>query len=162
MKKKILASWAMIGSIGVIVACAGAQMAEKALAIRPDGEGSVEVSIEGVSSDKGIVYGSIFISTEGFPEDKQMAYTYRFSTAAEASDGAILLNFPSIPAGWIVVAVLHDKDGNEELSFNSIGIPKEKYGFSQNPDSLFGPPAFDDAAVFLEPGETKRLVVSIE
>jgi uncharacterized protein (DUF2141 family) len=159
MKTKNLAPWAIVG---LIVACSGVQMAEKAAAKRPDGEGTVEVSIEGVSSDKGVVYGSIYISTEGFPEDKGLAYTYRFTAAAEASDGLVQLNFPSVPAGWIVVAVLHDKDGNEELSFNPLGIPKEKYGFSQNPDSLFGPPAFDDAAVFLEPGETKRLVVNIE
>jgi uncharacterized protein (DUF2141 family) len=159
MKAKILAPWLVIN---VIVGCSGAQMAEKAVAMRPEGEGSIEVSVEGVSSDKGIVYGSIYISTEGFPEDKELAYTYRFAAAAEASDGAILLQFPSVPAGWFVVAVLHDKDGNEELSFNPIGIPKEKYGFSRNPASLFGPPAFDDAAVFLEPGGAARLIVTIE
>jgi len=159
MQTKILAALAVIN---VLVACSGARLAEKAVAMRPDGEGSVELSIEGVSSDKGIVYGSVYISTEGFPEDKELAYTYGFAAASEAIDGAILLNFPSVPAGWFVVAVLHDKDGNEELSFNKIGIPKEKYGFSLNPDSLFGPPAFDDAAVFLEPGETTRLVVTME
>jgi uncharacterized protein (DUF2141 family) len=159
MKTRILASWALIH---LIVACSGTQMAEKAVAPRPSGEGSVAVSVEGVSSDKGTVYGAIYISTEGFPDDKELAYTYQFAPAAEASEGIILLNFPSIPAGWFVVAVLHDKDGDEELSFNTFGVPKEKYGFSQNPDSLFGPPAFDDAAVFLEPGDAKRLVVTIE
>ena len=159
MKTRILASWALIY---LAVACSGPQMAEKAVATRPAGEGSVAVSVEGVSSDKGTVYGAIYISTDGFPEDKELAYTYEFAAAADASDGIILLNFPSVPAGWFVVAVLHDKDGNEELSFNPFGVPKEKYGFSQNPDSLFGPPAFDDAAVFLEPGEAKRLVLTIE
>ena len=61
-----------------------------------------------------------------------------------------------------MVAVLHDKDGDEELSFNAFGAPKEKYGFSQNPYSMFGPPAFDEAAVYLEPGEAKQLAVTIE
>ena len=73
-----------------------------------------------------------------------------------------MLNFPSIPAGWFVVAVLHDEDGNEELSMNRLGVPKEDYGFSRNPDSIFGPPAFDDAAVYLETGEMKKLVITIE
>lgn len=159
MKTRILASLAVIS---LTVACSGTQMAEKAAATRPAGDGSVAVSVEGVSSNKGIVYGSIYISNEGFPEDKELAYTYQFTAASEASEGTILLNFPSIPAGWFVVAILHDKDGDEELSFNAFGVPKEKYGFSQNPDSLFGPPAFDDAAVFLEPGGAKRLVVTIE
>jgi len=159
MKAGILAALAVIN---VFVACSGAQLAEKAVVMRPEGEGSVELSIEGVSSDKGIVYVSIYISTEGFPGDKELAYTYRSIAAAEAIDGAILLNFPSVPAGWFVVAVLHDKNGDGALSFNWLGMPKEKYGFSQNPGSFFGPPDFDDAAVFLEPEETKQLIVTIE
>ena len=74
---------------------------------------------------------------------------------------SLQLSFSSIPAGWFVVAVLHDKDGDEELSMNSFGVPKEKYGFSQNPESIFGPPEFDDAAIYLEPGESKSIVVNI-
>jgi uncharacterized protein (DUF2141 family) len=159
MKAKILTFWAVTG---MIVACSGTQFSEKAMEVRPAGEGSVEVTVEGLSSQKGFVYGSIYLSTEGFPEDKELAYTYEFAAAAEANDGVITLNFPSVPAGWIVVAILHDKDGNEKLSFNAFGVPKEKYGFSLNADSLFGPPPFDEASVFLEPGETKRLVVTIE
>jgi uncharacterized protein (DUF2141 family) len=159
MKAGILAALAVIN---VLVTCSGAQLAEKAVAMRPEGEGLVELSIEGISSDKGNVYVSIYISTEGFPGNKELAHTSRVTAAAEASDGAILLNFPSVPAGWFVVAVLHDKDGNGALSFNWLGIPKEKYGFSQNPGSFFGPPDFDDAAVFLEPGETKQLTVTLK
>ena len=67
--------------------------------------------------------------------------------------------FDEIPAGWIVVAVLHDVNGDEELTLNLLGIPEEDYGFSQNPDSTFGPPPFDEAAVFLDEGERKRLTV---
>ena len=159
MKTGILASW---GVIVVVAGCSGVQRVEKATAARPVGEGSVAVAVEGITSDKGTVYGSIYLTTDWFPEDKTLAYAYEYAAAADVDDGSILLNFPSVPAGWFVVAILHDRDGNEELSFNAIGMPKESYGFSRNPDSLWGPPHFDDAAVFLEPGETKRLTVTIE
>ena len=156
---KILASCAVIISL---VACTVPRSAEKAAAERPPGAGSVEVSIQGVASEKGIVYGSIYLSSDGFPDDKGLAYTYQSASAIEANAGSLSLKFASVPAGWFVVAVLHDEDGDEELSMNLMGVPKEDYGFSRNPDSIFGPPPFDDAAVYLEPGEAKQLVITIE
>jgi len=147
--------------VAVIAACTGGQSAMKAAATRPQGEGSVEIVVEGVSSDRGIVYGSVYLAPEGFPNDKNLAYTYAEVSADSASNGSLRLNFPSIPAGWFVIAVLHDKNGDEELSMNSLGIPKEKYGFSQNPESIFGPPDFDDAAIYLESGEAKQIVITI-
>jgi len=159
MKREVkLLVWSLVA---VITACTGGQSAMKAAATRPQGEGSIEIVVEGVSSDRGIVYGSVYLEPEGFPNDKSLAYTYAEVSADSASDGSLRLNFPSIPAGWFVIAVLHDKNGDEKLSMNSLGIPKEKYGFSLNPESIFGPPDFDDAAVYLESGEAKQLVITI-
>ena len=36
-------------------------------------EGSVEVRIEGVASEKGMVYASVFLSDEGFPSQQEAA-----------------------------------------------------------------------------------------
>ena len=159
MKREVrLLVW---GLVAVIAACTGGQSAMKAASTRPQGEGSIEIVVEGVSSDRGIVYGSVYLVPEGFPNDKNLAYTYAEVSADSASDGSLRLNFPSIPAGWFVIAVLHDKNGDEKLSMNALGIPKEKYGFSQNPESIFGPPEFDEAAIYLESGEAKQIVISI-
>jgi uncharacterized protein (DUF2141 family) len=157
-RQSTLFVWSLVFAIA---ACTGGQSAMKAAAVRPQGEGSVEIRVEGVSSGRGTVYGSIYLAPEGFPGDKSLAYTYDAIPANEANDGSLLLKFSSIPAGWFVVAILHDKDEDEELSMNSFGVPKEKYGFSQNPESIFGPPDFDDAAIFLESGETKQIVIAI-
>ncbi|MGI9290881.1 MAG: DUF2141 domain-containing protein [Gammaproteobacteria bacterium] len=140
----------------VLAACAG--VSEKAAEERPDGAGTVNVRIEGVNSAKGSVYASIYLTTEGFPEDKELAYTYQFEKAQSKS---VEFTFEDIPAGWLAVAVLHDEDMNEELTLGNLGIPKEAYGFSNNPDSLFGPPGFDESAVRLEDGATVNLVVEL-
>jgi uncharacterized protein (DUF2141 family) len=42
----------------------------------------------------------------------------------------------------------HDKNTNDKLDKNPLGIPNEPYGFSQNPKRGFGPPSFDE--VFFE------------
>ena len=120
--------------------------------------GVVEVRVEGIASSRGTVYASIFLSPEGFPGDKSMAFAYR---AAPARDGTIVLVFENVPAGEFVVAVLHDADANEELSFNLLGMPKEDYGFSRDARGKFGPPAFEKAAVPLQAGESKTLTVNV-
>ena len=120
--------------------------------------GAVEVRVEGVASAKGTVYASIFLSPEGFPADKTMAFDYR---AAPAQDGTVVLVFEAVPAGEFVVAVLHDTDSNEEMSFNLLGMPKEDYGFSRDARAAFGPPPFEKAAVSLQEGENKTLTVNV-
>ena len=67
-----------------------------------------------------------------------------------------------MPAGEFVVAVLHDADANEELSFNLLGMPKEDYGFSRNARAMFGPPPFEKAVVSLQAGERKTLTVKVK
>ena len=54
---------------------------------RPGGEGTVEVTVQGVSEEQGKVYAAVYISAEGFPDDKEMAHTYAYAPAAEAKDG---------------------------------------------------------------------------
>ena len=121
--------------------------------------GMVEVRVEGVASSRGTIYASIFLSAEGFPGDKTRAFAYR---AVPAQDGTVVLVFEEVPAGEFVVAVLHDKDSNQELSFNLLGMPKEDYGFSRDARARFGPPPFEKAAVSLQAGENKVLTVKVQ
>lgn len=46
----------------------------------------------------------------------------------------------SIPAGEYMVQYYHDANNNGEMDKMLIGIPKEGYGFSNNPDAKYGPP----------------------
>lgn len=52
--------------------------------------------------------------------------------------------FGDLPPGAYAVSVVHDENGNGKLDSNLVGLPVEKYGFSNNP-VLFGPPGFKDA-----------------
>ena len=151
----ISVTWMLAAISGI----ASANVAEQQPTVRPAGAGSVEIRIEGVASDKGTVYASIYLSGEGFPAAKEAAFAF---TAAPAEDGTVVLLFDAVPAGPIAVAVLHDENGDEKLSFSLLGYPKEAYGFSQNPKSMFGPPDFVEAAVVLQEGENKALVIKMK
>ena len=121
--------------------------------------GAVEVRVEGIKSSKGEVCASIYLSPEGFPGDKHMAFASR---VAPAQDGTVVITFEEVPAGEFVVAVLHDADSNERMSFNLLGMPKERYGFSRGARAMFGPPPFEKAAVKLQAGENKTLTVKVK
>jgi uncharacterized protein (DUF2141 family) len=58
--------------------------------------------------------------------------------------------FDSIPSGEYAVAIYQDENDNEKLDTGAFGIPKEKYGFSNNVRGKMGPPAFKDRLFKIE------------
>lgn len=59
------------------------------------------------------------------------------------------LNFTGLPSGHYAVKLFQDENGNGQIDKNSMGIPTEPYGFSNNGGS-FGPPSFDEAKVVVD------------
>jgi uncharacterized protein (DUF2141 family) len=63
-----------------------------------------------------------------------------------------------LPAGRYAVAVIHDEDSNGKLNTNFLGMPRERYGFSNQARGRFGAPSFKDASFELEAGTASRMV----
>lgn len=61
-----------------------------------------------------------------------------------------------VPDGKVAIRLFHDTNANGELDTNLLGIPKEGYGFSQNP-KVRGPASFEDAA-FEVNGPTSTII----
>jgi uncharacterized protein (DUF2141 family) len=125
-------------------------------------EGSVTVTVEGIPSPDGLIYASLFSSAEGFPRERGLAIANQSVPASDASNGTLVLKFLEVPAGVFAISIMHDANANGKLDTNFMGIPSEDYGFSQNPNSMFGPPPFDKAAVSLAAGETQQLVITLK
>jgi len=136
--------------------------AEKAVELRPGGTGSIEVQVEGMPSGEGILFVSLYLTETGYPDDWQVAYRTLQLDASGQRGGVMSTRLNDVPAGWFVIAILHDADSNKEMKTNFLGIPKEAYGFSQNPKARFGPPSWDDAAVFLEPDATSVVNIKLK
>lgn len=49
----------------------------------------------------------------------------------------------NLKPGKYAFKFIHDENNNEKLDINWIGIPKEGFGFSNNPNLTFGPPSFE-------------------
>jgi uncharacterized protein (DUF2141 family) len=159
MPARLLSSITILLLLTALPVVAGS---EKAALERPPGEGAIEVQVEGLPSNEGILFVSLYLTDQGYPGEWRLAYSTQQLPAQDAVDGTMVTRFESVPAGWFVISVLHDADSNKEMATNALGIPKEGYGFSNNPKSFFGPPSFDKAAVYLEPGETNQLAITIK
>ena len=67
------------------------------------------------------------------------------------------VRFDGLRAGRYGVMVLHDKDGNRKFDVGPLGIPRDDYGFSNNP-VVFARPGFERIAFDL-PVAGKRITV---
>ena len=67
----------------------------------------------------------------------------------------------TLPYGEYALKVFHDENGNNELDTRIFGIPKERYGFSNNVRGTFGPPEYDEAAFNLN-SPKKEIFITIQ
>lgn len=57
----------------------------------------------------------------------------------------LAVGFAGLAPGRYAVVVLHDKDGNRRFDVGPLGIPRDDYGFSNNP-VVFARPGFERIA----------------
>lgn len=64
-----------------------------------------------------------------------------------------------IPAGQYAISAFHDEDDNNKLNTNFMGIPNEKYGFSNNVRGTFGPPSLQDQLINMSRDTQVKIVL---
>jgi uncharacterized protein (DUF2141 family) len=106
-------------------------------------ETTLIVEVVGFRSEQGECLVAIYDSSASFNKIDQSIL--RQSKSIDGKDArfefAVLGNKP------VAIAAFHDENRNGQLDKNAFGIPTERYGFSNNPPSTFGPPSFSAAAV---------------
>ncbi len=117
----------------------------------------LHVQIGETSSNQGKVLVLVFNRESGFPDQVDKAVR-KFALSPE--NGKAELTLSDLPPGKYAFTVLHDEDGDEKMATNFLGIPAEKYGFSNNPRIYFSPPSFESAAVELD-GKSKTIQIKL-
>ena len=102
--------------------------------------GDITVNITDIRNTDGEILISLYDKAEGFPRDRQAI----FRTAVVEPDvsGQVTTVFEDLPYGDYALAVLHDEDGSQGMTFGSFHLPKEGYCFSNNVKVRFKPPKF--------------------
>ncbi len=99
----------------------------------------LNIEISGVRVASGKILLSLFNSADGYPEDTTKAFR---SVSAVATQGTTKLTIPSVPAGTYAIVFGHDENGNGQIDRNALGIPKEGFGFSNDPSIGLSAPSF--------------------
>jgi uncharacterized protein (DUF2141 family) len=103
---------------------------------------TISVPVTGLQSDAGSVRCGLYASAATFRKPGQEA----LGAVAPIKSRAATCVFSNVPAGTYAVAVFHAASGETQISYGLFGKPDQGYGFSRNPASLFGPPAFSAAS----------------
>lgn len=104
---------------------------------------TLRIEVTGFRNDEGKAGGVVFAAPAGWPED---------TTKSVVHGGFPIVNRQAtelfqVPPGRYGVAVIHDENSNQKLDRNFLGIPKEGFGFANNPRVLLSAPSFQAAAV---------------
>ena len=93
---------------------------------------TLRIHVDGLRNQNGVVGAAIFKSADGWPEDMRKALNHWPTPIPDGAREATAL-MENLPPGDYGVVVIHDENGNQKLDRNFLGIPKEGFGFANNP-----------------------------
>jgi uncharacterized protein (DUF2141 family) len=99
----------------------------------------LNVSVEGLRNGNGLVTVAVY------PDDSRKFLAKggtiknnRFQATAPVTRACVFVPKPGVYA----IAVYHDEDASRKLNRSRLGLPAEGFGFSNNPATVAGLPAF--------------------
>ena len=102
--------------------------------------GDITVVITDLRNAEGEILISLYDKAEGFPKDRDAII--RSAAVAPDASGQVTIVFEDLPHGDYAIAVLHDEDTSQDMTFGAFHLPKEGYCFSNNVKVRFRPPKF--------------------
>ena len=111
------------------------------------GDISLEMEINNLESNKGPIYIRILDENEN-PVIVGKSPVINYSAE---------ISFDSISPGKYAIQFFHDENENQKMDFNLIGIPKEKFGSSNNVKPVLGPPKFEKMLINLN--QNKKIII---
>lgn len=101
------------------------------------------VKITNLGKKTGKLYVGWYNEAGSFMKPQKTVFA-RVVPVAEKSE--VVVVFDKIPAGKYAISVFLDENGNENLDTNLIGMPREKYGFSNNVLPAMRAATYEEAA----------------
>ncbi len=111
------------------------------------GDISLEMEINNLQSNNGPLYIRILDENEN-PVIVGTSPVINYSSR---------ISFDSIYPGKYAIQFFHDENENQKMDFSLIGIPKEKFGSSNDVKPLLGPPKFEKMLFNLN--ENKKVIM---
>ncbi len=110
---------------------------------------TLRIHVDGLRNSNGVVGSTLFKSRDGWPEDNSKAFRHGPTPIAPGERQATAV-WENLSPGDYAVAAIHDENRNARLDRNFIGIPKEGFGFANNPHVGLSAPPFEAAIVHVQ------------
>ena len=101
---------------------------------------TINAHVVKLRNNSGQIICTLFTPSDKFPEKSRRGRTI----AVAIQDKQATCRFKNVPYGDYAIVVFHDENNDREFNQNWLGMPKEGFGFSNNPGTL-KKPVFADA-----------------
>ena len=113
------------------------------------------IRFQHLGKKKGVLLIGWYRDAAGFRQPSKAVFSRQVPVSGVDSVSVV---FPQVPAGKYAVAVFFDLDGDGVLDTNVLGIPKERYGFSNNVYPTFRAASFSEAAFDVGTGPAHQTI----
>ncbi len=105
---------------------------------------AIKIHVSGAVSNNGSILLAVYVSEEGFNVVEKAKLRAR--QVLTNNEAVFTFRREEFPAKF-AIAAFHDENDDAELNRNPIGIPIERYGFSNDARATIAAPNFTDAAM---------------
>jgi len=130
---------------------------QNAIAQKMDTNQTIELNVTDIKQIKGQLLISLH-NKDGFPDQEKKSV---LNTKVKVDNANMKITLKVPKSGFYAISLVHDENENNQLDKNYLGIPKEGYGFSNNPSARFGAPSFKESQFEVKDNEVKKLVIKI-
>ncbi len=118
---------------------------------------TLRIHVDGLRNSVGKVGTAIYTSSDGWPENMAKAFRHGQTPIAPGERQATAV-WDNLPPGDYGVVAIHDENENHKLDKNFLGIPKEGFGFANNPHVLLSAPGIKVAMVHVTCPSTETVI----
>jgi uncharacterized protein (DUF2141 family) len=103
------------------------------------------LNVDNIKSAEGDLLIAVYDKEESYNVDANWVAVRKIAMA----ETVMVVNFTDLPTGNYAIKLFQDKNRNSQIDKNTVGIPTEPYGFSNN-GGAFGQPSFNEAKVLID------------
>jgi uncharacterized protein (DUF2141 family) len=120
-------------------------------------KGTLKIKITGFENDTGKCWFALDNSKEIYESEDSVF----IGKILPIKNKIVELTIGSLEYGIYAIKVFHDENDNGKLDTDFLGIPTERYGYSNNVSAWFGAPGWDRAKfIFNQP--TMQIEISVD
>ncbi|MEM1176292.1 MAG: DUF2141 domain-containing protein [Pseudomonadota bacterium] len=116
----------------------------------------LDVSVTDIDLSEGTIELALFDNETAWKGSGDAVRTARI----EVTGDTVSTSFYDLPPGRYAIKLFHDANSNGKMDTNSLGLPKEGYGFSGK-GGRFGPPKFAKASFEIVDGTDNTVEIRL-